>query len=266
MAELPMVGLPMVAQQTAVLPMVELLMVVLPMVELLTVVAIIAVLAAIALPNFYDAQLKARFSELQVLTPQARDSVVHYFEAHDLSAGDSVVLPSGSSASGSCPDGFPGKQRKVFTDCSAFAVNLEFFNEISTALPANILVVLAEKDDMPIAAAVFFIGSDVLYGRYWGSDGHYDALHFETCYHQGIEYCIENGLSLFEPGTQGEHKISRGFTPKATWSNHWILDPEFGHAVAEFLDREREHVEAYMDELAEHAPYRRGVAFPPPAR
>ncbi|MEE8093131.1 MAG: peptidogalycan biosysnthesis protein, partial [Gammaproteobacteria bacterium] len=73
-------------------------------------------------------------------------------------------------------------------------------------------------------------------------------------------------LSRFEPGTQGEHKISRGFTPTATWSNHWIIDPEFGHAVAEFLDRERLHVEAYMDELADHAPYRRDLQNTSPSR
>jgi predicted N-acyltransferase len=73
-------------------------------------------------------------------------------------------------------------------------------------------------------------------------------------------------LSRFEPGTQGEHKISRGFTPVATWSNHWIIDPEFGGAVAEFLDRERLHVEAYMDELATHIPYRQAQCSTPPQK
>lgn len=135
--------------------------------------------------------------------------------------------------------------------------SLGFFNDIGRALPDNILVVLAEKDDAPVAAAVFFVGDDVLYGRYWGSDGHYDALHFETCYHQGIEFCIERGLSLFEPGTQGEHKISRGFVPEQTWSAHWLAHPEFFSAIGDYLEQERRHVERYMDAVDAHSPYKR---------
>jgi predicted N-acyltransferase len=135
--------------------------------------------------------------------------------------------------------------------------SLRFFNEISRALPGNIRVVLAEKDGSAVAAAVFFVGNDVLYGRYWGSDGHYDALHFETCYHQGIEYCIENGLALFEPGTQGEHKISRGFVPEETWSAHWLRQPEFFSAIGDYLDEERRHVERYMDAVDAHTPYKK---------
>jgi predicted N-acyltransferase len=133
---------------------------------------------------------------------------------------------------------------------------LDFFRKISAALPDGILVVLAEKDDTPVAAAVFFVGEQVLYGRYWGSDGHYDALHFETCYHQGIEYCIDNGLRLFEPGTQGEHKVARGFVPTATWSAHWLNHPEFFAVIGDYLERERQHVERYMDAVDERSPYK----------
>ena len=133
---------------------------------------------------------------------------------------------------------------------------LDFFKQISRALPNGILVVMAEKDNSPIAAAVFFVGTEALYGRYWGSDGHYDALHFETCYHQGIEYCIENNLRLFEPGTQGEHKISRGFVPTETWSAHWLRHPEFFSAVGNYLDHERRHIERYMDAVNAHSPYK----------
>ena len=132
----------------------------------------------------------------------------------------------------------------------------EFFNEISRALPDNILVILAELQGQPIAAAVFFESEQVLYGRYWGSDGHYDALHFETCYYQGIEYCINTGKQLFEPGTQGEHKISRGFVPVETWSAHWLGHPEFFSAIGDYLDEERRHVERYMDALELHSPYK----------
>ena len=142
----------------------------------------------------------------------------------------------------------------------------EFFAEVVRTMPESLVVILARFEDQPIATAICFRSSDTLYGRYWGALADFHSLHFETCYYQGIDYCIQEGLSRFEPGTQGEHKISRGFTPMATWSNHWILDPEFGYAVAEFLDRERQYVEAYMDELATHAPYRRGVQCAPPSR
>jgi predicted N-acyltransferase len=135
---------------------------------------------------------------------------------------------------------------------------LDFFRQVTHALPDNILVILAEKDERVIAAAVFFVGKDVLYGRYWGSDGHYDALHFETCYHQGIEFCIKHGLRLFEPGTQGEHKISRGFVPAATWSAHWLQHPEFFSAIGNYLEQERRHVERYMDAVDAHSPYKAG--------
>ncbi|HEX5787340.1 MAG TPA: GNAT family N-acetyltransferase [Woeseiaceae bacterium] len=135
--------------------------------------------------------------------------------------------------------------------------NREFFAQWSAAAPDDILVVQAERDAAAVAAAVFFVGRDTLYGRYWGSDGHYDALHFETCYYQGIDYCIEHGLGRFEPGTQGEHKLSRGFVPSATFSAHWLLQPEFHAAVGDYVATEAGHVERYMDEAARHGPYRR---------
>ena len=96
----------------------------------------------------------------------------------------------------------------------------------------------------------------MLYGRYWGSDGHYDALHFEACYYQGIEYCIDTGKRIFEPGTQGEHKISRGFVPTPTWSAHWLKQPEFFSAIGDYLTAERRHVERYMEAVDAHSPYR----------
>ena len=131
-----------------------------------------------------------------------------------------------------------------------------FFYELSRALPDNILVVLAEKEARVVATAVFFASNEVLYGRYWGSDGHYDALHFETCYYQGIDYCIRSGIQVFEPGTQGEHKISRGFAPQATWSAHWLAHPEFANAVSRYLDEEARHVERYMEVVDSRSPYK----------
>ena len=136
--------------------------------------------------------------------------------------------------------------------------NQRFFEGLSTSLPENILVIMAEKDDMPVAAAVFYESHTTLYGRYWGSDGHFDALHFETCYYQGIDYCIETGKQCFEPGTQGEHKISRGFSPVETWSAHWLAHPQFADAIGRYLDQEGRHIENYIETVDAHTPYKSG--------
>ena len=136
--------------------------------------------------------------------------------------------------------------------------NQAFFEGLGERLGHGILVILAEKDDQPIAAAVFYESDTALYGRYWGSDGHYDALHFETCYYQGIDYCIESGKTLFEPGTQGEHKIARGFSPVTTWSAHWLAHPEFAGAIERYLDEEGRHIDRYIDAVDAHTPYKAG--------
>lgn len=138
--------------------------------------------------------------------------------------------------------------------------SFEFFLEVSARLPDNILVVIAEKDRMPVAAAVFYDTSDTLYGRYWGAEARYNALHFETCYYQGIDYCIEHARKHFEPGTQGEHKISRGFVPVTTWSAHWLARPEFFSAVERYLQAEAHHVDDYIEAVKSHSPYK--VASP----
>jgi len=134
--------------------------------------------------------------------------------------------------------------------------NEAFFVALGNALPDSVLVILAEKEQQVVAAAVFFESDEVLYGRYWGSDGHYDALHFETCYYQGIDYCIDTGKQVFEPGTQGEHKISRGFAPETTWSAHWLAHPEFADAISRYLDEEARHVDRYMDVIDARSPYK----------
>lgn len=135
----------------------------------------------------------------------------------------------------------------------------DFFIELGARLPESVVVVLAERSRSPIAAAVFFRGSETLYGRYWGCDGYYNALHFETCYYQGIDYCIQHGIRSFEPGTQGEHKISRGFEPVTTWSAHWLARPEFFAAISDYLDRESRHIDEYIDAVREHTPFRGGA-------
>jgi predicted N-acyltransferase len=133
----------------------------------------------------------------------------------------------------------------------------EFFRAVAAALPDSLMVKLAVQQREPVAAAVFLRGADTLYGRYWGAVGDFHSLHFEACYYQGIDYCIREGLARFEPGTQGEHKIARGFTPTPVWSLHEIFRPDFRAAVHEYLGREREHMRAYMAAIRAHVPFRR---------
>ncbi|MFL6575043.1 MAG: GNAT family N-acetyltransferase [Povalibacter sp.] len=135
-------------------------------------------------------------------------------------------------------------------------LNAGFFQRISTSLPEVVMVKLAMLNELPIAAAIFFRSNETLYGRYWGAAANFDSLHFETCYYQGIDYCIEQGLQKFEPGTQGEHKIARGFEPTQTWSAHWISDPRFRRAIDSYLDQERDAIDQYSASVREHVPFR----------
>ncbi len=136
---------------------------------------------------------------------------------------------------------------------------LILFDHLRQTMPKSILGVFADFEGETIAGALFVIGKDCLYGRYWGATAHKDCLHFEVCYHQGIEFCIEQGLSRFEPGAQGEFKILRGFTPVLTWSAHMILDPGFSAAIEDFLVREDRHIRAYRQAQMELLPFRDGV-------
>ena len=131
-----------------------------------------------------------------------------------------------------------------------------FFSEIARTMPQALMVKLALQRGQPVACAIFLRGADTLYGRYWGAAGEFHSLHFEACYHQGIEYCIREGLARFEPGTQGEHKLARGFEPEPVWSMHELAHPAFHAAVAEYLARERLHLQAYMDAVRGHLPFR----------
>lgn len=131
-----------------------------------------------------------------------------------------------------------------------------FFEEVGRTMPENIMLVMAKHDGNYIAAALSFRGKDALYGRHWGCEKEINSLHFEACYYQGIEYCINNKIKSFEPGAQGEHKISRGFLPTATYSMHWIAHPQFKEAIKEFLDRETIGMNHYIKQLQEHSPFK----------
>lgn len=132
-----------------------------------------------------------------------------------------------------------------------------FFEQVARTLPEQLIVIIAEHDGESIATAICFRSDDTLYGRYWGSSGRYHSLHFETCYYQGIDYCIAHDLAAFEPGTQGEHKIARGFVPTETWSAHWLSHPQFTAAIDDYLDRERGYIDEYMEAVNGHVPYRK---------
>ncbi|MEZ5503015.1 MAG: GNAT family N-acetyltransferase [Halioglobus sp.] len=132
----------------------------------------------------------------------------------------------------------------------------DFFLETAAAMGEQVVMVLGYLAARPVAGALYFRSSDTLFGRYWGCEREYDCLHFEACYYQGIEYCIANKLSRFDPGAQGEHKIQRGFRPITTWSNHWIADPRLSAAVGDFTRREALHNEDYRQAVSDMLPFK----------
>lgn len=136
------------------------------------------------------------------------------------------------------------------------ALTLPFLQHLATAMPRALVLLLAERENRPIAGALCLRGGDTLYGRYWGADERVPGLHFETCYYQGIDYCLREGLSRFEPGAQGEHKLARGFLPTAVRSQHFIADPYFAAVLRNWCQEERRVIGDYMQRLLAHSPLR----------
>jgi predicted N-acyltransferase len=134
--------------------------------------------------------------------------------------------------------------------------NQAFFQQIAKTMPEKLVMVMAKMDDEYVAGALNFRDSEKLYGRYWGCIKEIDYLHFETCYYQGIEYCIQHGLKSFDPGVQGEHKLARGFEPVFTYSNHYLCDTKFQSAVDDFLLREEKSIRAYFDDCRSRLPFK----------
>jgi predicted N-acyltransferase len=137
--------------------------------------------------------------------------------------------------------------------------NYAFFLEVAQRLPEQILLVLADQEDDCIAGSLMYRSDTTLYGRHWGCVRQIDSLHFEACYYQGIDYCIEQGLTCFEPGAQGEHKIARGFRPTLTRSNHWIVDDRFRQAISAHVLHEQDAVQHYMRDLAASLPFKQDL-------
>ena len=135
-------------------------------------------------------------------------------------------------------------------------LNIDFFKEIhnfkKTLKP---VIFFAVHDDKKIAGSLCFIGNDTLYGRHWGSTFNIDSLHFETCFYQGIEFCINKKIKYFDPGVQGEHKIRRGFEPKRTSSFHYIKENDFRNAIIEFCKKEEVEINRYLKACERYTPF-----------
>lgn len=132
------------------------------------------------------------------------------------------------------------------------------FDLIGERIADKVLLVLAFHEGEPVAGAINFIGADALYGRYWGALVEKPFLHFELCYYQAIDAAIALGLSRVEAGAQGGHKLARGYAPVQTWSAHYIVDPGFRRAVADFLAQERAGIAQDQLLLGGRTPFRKG--------
>ncbi len=135
-------------------------------------------------------------------------------------------------------------------------LNEAFFWQLVQSMPQHLLLVKASQNNKSVAAALFFKDKHTLYGRYWGALEQINCLHFEVCYYQGIEYAINQQLQFFDPGTQGEHKLIRGFAPVYTYSAHWLAQPDFMQAVQNFCQQEKGHVQAYYAAALASTPFK----------
>ena len=135
-------------------------------------------------------------------------------------------------------------------------LNRAFFHHLVDNFNPQTLILLAVHDDHVVAGGLYFKSQDTLYGRYWGTSYDLHSVHFETCYYQAIEWCIQHGYTRFEAGAQGEHKLARGLEPVTTYSAHWLRDPRFYDAVDEFLTAEQHHIQEYQTMLNQHTPFK----------
>ena len=136
-------------------------------------------------------------------------------------------------------------------------LNRDFFDRLRDTMASQLMLVVARHDGEIVACSLFLFDHRRLYGRYWGALRDFSCLHFETCFYQGIEFCIENDLQEFDPGTQGEHKLMRGFEPVKSASYHWIADSRFRSAIADFLQHEKNGTEQYKQQAESFLPYKK---------
>ncbi len=141
-------------------------------------------------------------------------------------------------------------------------LNRDFFTRMANTMPDHWLLFTAERNGYPIATSLIALDENatkVAYGRYWGALERVDCLHFEACYYQPLQWCIEHGYQRFEGGAQGEHKMARALLPVKTSSAHWLAHPAFADAVARFLEREGHGINNYLDDLEQRSPFKRDV-------
>lgn len=134
---------------------------------------------------------------------------------------------------------------------------LDFFKAMGQQLGSQFLVNLASYHGQYVACAIFYRNNEFLYGRHWGCFEEYHNLHFETCYYQGLDFAIAHNLQTFEPGAEGEHKVSRGFLPTKTWSVHKLAHPVFAKIIGEFVSKEEAYMNEYIAEVAQHSPFKK---------
>ncbi|GAB6070161.1 GNAT family N-acetyltransferase [Thiomicrorhabdus hydrogeniphila] len=147
-------------------------------------------------------------------------------------------------------------QKTFIEKWSTPTLNLAFFKEIGQTMPDNIVLVLADDKNECIAGALMFQSDTHLYGRHWGAAKEVKHLHFETCFYQGIDYAIQHGLQIFEPGAGGEHKIARGFSPVKMQSAHWLTVNPFEQGIQQFIQEEEQIIEQYYQDCTAHSPYK----------
>jgi uncharacterized protein len=136
----------------------------------------------------------------------------------------------------------------------------DFFERLGATMPGHWLMFVAHLAGTPVACSLVAVdeGSRCAWGRYWGCTVQVPCLHFEACYYQPLAWCLDNGYLRFEGGAQGEHKMARGLLPVRTFSAHWLADPRFASAVADFLAQEGAGIEDYVSELRERNPFKGG--------
>ena len=158
-------------------------------------------------------------------------------------------------------------ERTYWEHGNAPYLSRDFFKQMQTAMPENWLLFTAEREGQPIATSLVAVQAmntlanveKIAYGRYWGALERVDCLHFEACYYQPIEWCINHGYQRFEGGAQGEHKMARALLPIKATSAHWLAHPAFAEAVQRFLDREGQGIENYMEDLGRRSPLKASI-------
>jgi len=176
-------------------------------------------------------------------------------KVHD--AGVRFRVVHGGEANAADIEAVHGFYRNAFIEYGNTPIlSLDFLLHLATTMPQQLVLILADYNHVTIAGAIFLRGGDTLYGRYWGSKVMLPGLHFETCYYQGIEYCLREGLQKFEPGAQGEHKIARGFLPVPVRSRHWLADPGFRAPLRAWCTEETAMVQRHAQLINAHSPFR----------